>query len=140
MVNVGGIIKRYWSQVAFGGLVLVIAWPAYRDWSTKHAAEVAEREKKEVLQRVGTDASLTGSLLWSAYQGCSGIGIPNLSECAKYEGTLLQEKAAPAMAQMAMDSKASYDTSCRKLYAQQYCDQLLNRAFHLSQTRLESKD
>lgn len=131
-------LARNWSKVAFGGFLLLIAIPIYQDWSKQHAIEVAAKETKVALERVGTDASIAGSMLWGAYNACTKIGIQNMQTCAKYEGNLLQEKAAPILASMALDRKASYDKNCQQVYAKEYCDQLLNRAFHLSQN--ETKD
>jgi hypothetical protein len=125
---------RNWSKIAFGALVLLIGVPAYQEWSKKHDIEVAAQEKKAALERVGTDASIAGSIYWNAYKACSKIGISNVETCAKYEGTLLQEKAAPMLATMAVDHRVAYDKSCRKVYAKEYCDQLLNRAYYLSQS------
>jgi hypothetical protein len=101
------VLARNWSKVAFGAFLVVIAVHVYEDWSKQHAIEVAAGEKRAALERVGTDASMAGSMLWGAYKACTKIGIPNMQTCAKYEGTLLQEKAAPLLASVALDQKAS---------------------------------
>lgn len=131
-------LARNWSKVAFGALVLLIAIPVYQDWSKQHAVEVAARETKAAIDRVGTDASIAGSMLWGAYKACTKIGIQSMQTCANYEGNLLQEKAAPILASTALDQRALYDKNCQQLYTKEYCDQLLNRAFQLSQN--ETKD
>ena len=125
-------LGQNWSKVVFAGLVLLIAYPAYKDWSKQHTIEVAAREEKEAIDRIGTDASVTGAMYWTAYKACSRIGIPNVEQCAKYEGTLLQEKAAPILATTAVDQRMSYDKSCIKLFTQDSCYNLLNRAYILS--------
>lgn len=127
-------LGQNWSKVVFAGLALLIAYPVYKDWSKQHAIEVAAKEKKEAMDRIGTDASISGAMYSAAYKACSRIGIPNVEQCAKYEGTLLQEKAAPILAATAVDQRMSYEKSCYKLFTQEYCYNLLNRAYYLSQS------
>lgn len=133
------LTKYWWSKVTFVALLLFFAYPVYQSWAKERAVKVAEQERKAAMDRVGTDASIAGSMLWGAYKACARIGIPDIAKCAKYEGVLLQEKAAPVLAQLAVDQRASYDSSCQKVYATEYCYNLLNRAFQLSRTAPESR-
>jgi hypothetical protein len=127
------LLVRHLSIVAFIALALLFGYPTYQNWAKQHAIEVAAQEKKEALAQIGVEASITGSIYWAAYKACRKIGIPSVEDCARYDGTLLQEKGAPVLATTAVNERITYDKNCLKLYAKDYCDQLLNRAFHLSQ-------
>lgn len=134
------LLRQYWSQLALVAFVAALAYPAYQDWSKQRAKEVAEREKKAALDRIGTDASFAGAMLSNAHKACRRIGIQDLSTCSNYEGPLLQEKAPPMLAKMALDHRNAYLATCPKVYAKDYCEQLLIRAFQLSLSSPESKD
>jgi hypothetical protein len=55
------------------------------------------------------DASTAGMMLLKAWKSCSQIGIVNdVGRCAAHEGRLLQEQAAPQLAKVAFDQRASY--------------------------------
>ena len=123
------------SIAAFALILGIVLWPQYQDWSKRHDAEEHEREQKEQLANVGTDATVTAGLLWSAYKGCRVIGIVDMATCAQHTGPLLQEQVTPPIAKMALEHRQSYDTSCQKHYSKEYCDALLNRAFHISQNQ-----
>jgi hypothetical protein len=100
-VKVTGFVKllaRNWSKVVFSGLVLLIAIPAAHDWWKRRQIETAAKEKKQAIEQIGIDASMAGAMYAAAYKGCVKIGIPDVDQCAKYEGVLLQEKAAPRLA------------------------------------------
>lgn len=117
------------AQIAVALLVAIFAVLGVTkllDWSN-------ESDKKKAVAAVGTDASFAGSMYWSAYKSCRKIGITNVEQCAVYKGVLTQEIVAPQMAIMAVKYRNSYDASCQKIYPKEYCDQLLNRAFQLSQ-------
>ena len=114
--------------------MLLIAIPTTQDWWKRHQIETAVKEKKQAIEQIGMDASMAGSMYTTAYKACVKIGIPNVEQCAKYEGVLLQEKAAPMLASTAVGQRMSYDANCKKLYDEKYCFDLLNRAFHLSQS------
>jgi len=128
------LLARNWSKVAFGSFALLIAARATQDWWRQHQVETVAKERKQAIEQIGIDASIAGSMYAAAYKACAKIGIPNVEQCAKYEGLLLQEKAAPMLAFTAVEQHASYNMNCKKLYADKYCYDLLNRAFHLSQS------
>lgn len=102
-------------------------------WNKEQNVRNLEREK----QNIGIEASNTGSLLWSAYKDCKQIGISDLRKCTEHSGPLLQDITAPVLAKAALEQQINYSNSCNKHYSAQYCYDLLNRAFHISQS---SKD
>lgn len=119
--------------VTFAGLVLLIAAPLVTDWWKQHQKDAEAQEKKDAVAKVGIDASLAAMAVWGAYKECRKIGIQDIVQCSQYKAVLLQEQAAPILAKTAVDMRADYNVSCRKQYQGEYCDHLLNRAFHLSQ-------
>lgn len=107
----------------------VVAWSAYDDWSRQREIEKQAKEK----QSVGTQASIAGIELWAAYKACTRIGINSIDQCAKYEGQLLQEVAAPQLAKVALDARSEYYKLCERFYTEESCIKLLNRSWYLSQ-------
>ena len=127
------------SIVAFALVLGIVLWPQYQEWSKHHDAEELERDKKAQLAAIGTDATITASLLWSAYKSCRVIGIADMVQCSQHTGPLLQEQVTPPIARMALEQRQTYDTSCQKQYGKEYCDALLNRAFRISQNQDAAK-
>lgn len=126
------LLVRNWSLVAFSGLVMLIFVPVAQDWWKQHQVEAAAKERAQALEQTGLDASIAGAMYATAYKACAKIGIPNVEQCAKYEGVLLQEKAAPTIASTAVEKRTHYEAACKQLYDDKYCHDLLTRAFQLS--------
>lgn len=135
-----GIATRTFSKssewivkvLTYGMLIffaIAIGEPLYQDWSKKRDREQLSNEK----QSVDIEASFAGIMMWEAYKACVSIGIPHLDKCAKYEGQLLQEKAAPILAKAALERRDGYDKLCWRFYSKEYCQELLSRSFKLSQ-------
>src|SRR5262245_25612366 len=92
-------------KVAVVLLAIVFGPARYDDWQKKRAAEQLEADRKSV----DTDASIAGVMLMRAWKSCAQIGIVNdMERCAAYEGRLLQEQAAPPLAKLAIEHRASY--------------------------------
>lgn len=127
------------NKIKTGLFILAIAFGPglYDDWQKKRAAEQLEADRKSV----DSDASIAGMMLMNAWKSCSQIGIGNdIDGCAKYEGRLLQEQAAPMLAKMAVEHRDSYYKSCQRFYAYEYCGQLLRRSIALSNAQSKSSN
>lgn len=119
------------NKIKVGLLILaVIFGPGlYDDWQKKRTAEQLEADRKSV----DTDASIAGMMLMNAWTSCRDIGIVNdMDRCAKYDGKLLQEQAAPMLAKIAVDHRDSYYKNCQRFHPYEYCSQLLQRSVALS--------
>lgn len=117
-------------------VVLAIAFGPnlYENWSKKRDVERKEEERKSV----GISASVTGMMILGAWKSCNRIGIADIDSCSRYEGQLIQEQAAPALARTAVENRNGYLKTCLKFFDYEYCRQLLNRAVQLSAA--ESKE
>jgi hypothetical protein len=119
------------NKIKVGLLILAIALGPglYDDWQKKQAAEKLEADRKSV----DHEASVAGMMLASAWKSCRDIGIVNdMGRCAAYEGRLLQEQAAPMLAKMAIEHRASFYKTCQRFHPNEYCQQLLQRSLSLS--------
>jgi hypothetical protein len=114
--------------VAGSAVVVIVAWGAYDDWSKQREIEKQAAEKKSV----STQASLAGIQMVEAFKTCARIGINDLDRCAKYEGQLLQELAAPLFAKNSLDVRDGYFKVCLRFYSKDYCNNLLIRSINLS--------
>ena len=103
-----------------GGLVYV----AYQEWSKKSDLAALEKQKSGI----GTQASVTATLLLSAQKDCRIIGL-DIHACATHSGPLLQDKTAPVLAQTALKAHASYTNACHVHYDAEYCKNLLTHTF-----------
>ncbi len=118
-----------------GGIVLFfLLEPTIDRWQSKRLAEQREAEKAAV----NVEASLAGMLFVGAWRDCLRIGINDVQACASYEGKLLQEIAAPKMAQQALKQSQSFYANCTRFHAYEYCYALLRRSIQLSAAIPES--
>lgn len=96
----------------------------------------AEEREQERMQRernsVSLDASVAGSMWASATRSCNRIGIADVRQCAEYRGSLIQEQVAPLAAASAISSAENYFAKCRRHYEDDYCVELVNRAYRIS--------
>ncbi|KWT98230.1 hypothetical protein APY03_0901 [Variovorax sp. WDL1] len=111
-------------------LVLGITFQA---WSTRHAGKTAIKEREEAEQAVGRDASNSAAILLGAYQKCRIVGVSDLHLCATHNGPFPQDRAAKAMAALALDYRARFDSSCAQVHSTQECLDLLSRALRITQ-------
>ena len=109
-------------------LAVVFGPSLYEDWKAEELRKTLESDRKAV----GTQASIAGMMLVSAWKSCSQIGIGDNNACSKYEGHLLQEQAAPMLAKTAAEQRDSYLKNCQRFYEFDYCRQLLERSIQLS--------
>jgi len=109
-------------------LAVVFGPSLYEDWKAEELRKTLESDRKAV----GTQASIAGMMLVSAWKSCSQIGIGDINACSKYEGHLLQEQAAPMLAKTAAEQRDSYLKNCQRFYEFDYCRQLLERSIQLS--------
>lgn len=121
------------SQLLFIAGVGIVAWPLYQDWAKQHAIEKAAEEQKAAELSVARDASVAASLIFSAVKNCATVGQNDVMECSVNKGLLPLELAAAALAKTAIEHKLNYDASCAKVYTQQQCRDLINRAYHIEQ-------
>ena len=99
-------------------------------WESSAPEREREKSRKEK-ETIGLNASIAGNLLASAYKSCSRIGIPNVVQCAKWKGPLIDDVLASAIARVAVDKRAGFDDLCQRHHDVAYCYELLNRAFQL---------
>lgn len=103
-----------------------IAWHWYKDWSRENDLKALEQQK----QAVGTDASVTASLLVAAYKACRPLGL-DVRACVGHKGPLIQDQTAPVVASLAVERQGAYEAGCRRHYEVQYCNDLLMRAINI---------
>lgn len=115
-------------KVALLILAVALGPGLYEDWTARRAAEKLARDR----DAVGTQASVAGMMLLSAWKSCSQLGIRDINACSRYEGQLLQEQAAPILAKSAVEQRDSYLKNCQRFYEFDYCKQLLERSIQLS--------
>jgi hypothetical protein len=124
-------------KVMFLILALAFGPGLYDEWKMKQAAKRLDADRASVYR----DASITGMMLMNAWRGCRDIGIVNdMERCAKYDGKLIQEQAAPMLAKMAIEHRDAYYKNCLRFHQHEYCGQLLQRSVALSNAQGESKD
>jgi hypothetical protein len=126
-------------KVALLVLVLIFGPGLYDDWQNQRAREKLDADRRAV----DTEASIAGMMLADAWTRCKEIGFVNdLERCANHKGRLLQEIAAPQLAQMAIQHRDSYWRSCQRFHPNDYCNALLTRSFQLSfaQQKNEKRD
>lgn len=109
--------------------VLLVFISLFDQWSIYSAKRDREAEK----QSVGMSATMTGSMWSAAYRACIRIGNPDVYRCAANKGLLLQDTVAKQLAEIAIENRMSYEKICTKYYANEFCFDLLNRAFLISQ-------
>jgi len=117
--------------IKIGAVALAIAFSPgiLKSWQIKHAQEQLATNQKTVHD----DASIAGMMLMNAATKCYQIGILNdLDGCAKHKATLIQEKAAPELAKLAIQQRDSYMNNCKKFYESDYCSNLLLRSVAIS--------
>lgn len=122
------LLRKNKIKVAAMILTIAIVPSLYDDWSASRSAE----KLKSDLGEVGTQASIAGMMLFSAWKSCTQIGISDISTCSKHEGQLLQEKAAPLLAKTAVEQRDSYLKYCQRYYDFDYCKRLLERSIQIS--------
>lgn len=131
-MSVTEFVTTLWNnkvKVALLVAAVVFGPGLYESWQASRAAEKLEAERNAV----DTNASLAGMMLASAWRSCSQIGIGNdIDGCAKYQARLLQEQGAPLLAKVAVQQRDTYWQGCLRFHPQDYCAQLLQRAFQLS--------
>ncbi len=123
------------DRILIGVIVLVIAAlyapSIYGNWSRERAADKLKEEREQVAYT----ASVAGMLWVGASRDCAAIGIRDVEACSKYDGVLLQEKAAPMNAKMAMTKMHAYATSCQKFHPRDNCQGLIDRSIDLSSVK-----
>lgn len=107
-------------KFAFGvvALALLVA-------GCKPSAEEIERE-------VSTHASVSASLLVGALRSCRLVGVASVDDCVGLRGKLVQEVAAQAVAEAAVENRNAFWKACQSHYHQAYCQGLLQRAAEIS--------
>ena len=101
-------------------------------WAERQATKLAEQQQEQ-LNAVGTDATIAGGMLYSAWKQCHVIGIEDVDACAKQAGPLLQEQTAATSAGIAAGMRDAYFKTCRAGYANDYCVALIQRSVVISQ-------
>jgi hypothetical protein len=124
------ILAKYQMLLPIAALSL-LAFAYWESSAPERAREKMAREK----ETVGTTASLAGNLWASAYRECRRIGIADVSKCAQWKGPLVDDIAAAAFAETAVQQRSNFESLCNRHHDLQYCNQLLNRAFQLALTR-----
>ena len=96
-------------------------------WAQRQATKLAEQQQEQ-LKAVGTDATIAGGMLYSAWKQCHVIGIEDVDACAKQAGPLLQEQTAATSAGFAAGLRDAYFKTGRAGYVDEYCVALLQRS------------
>lgn len=88
----------------------------------------AEEKRQKASESIGITASITAALLVSSARSCQVIGVPNVDQCAKTNGTLLAEQSAQTKANFAVEQRSGYWKECQAEFSTKYCSQLIERA------------
>jgi hypothetical protein len=126
-----------WKEwVLMVGLLGVFGYALFTQTDLWKAYQVrqAEAERQQAIKEVYTLASTTGMFWASAWKACNKIGLPDIHQCAgkSEKEQLLQETAAVTLAQTAVSNLKTYAEACYKVYSQEECNDLVNRAYQLS--------
>lgn len=87
-----------------------------------------EEKKQKASESIGMIASVTASLLVSAARSCQVVGVLDIDQCAKIQGSLLAEQSAQAEANLAVKQRLGYWKECQSEFSAEYCGQLIKRA------------
>lgn len=104
--------------------VAAIAWVLWPDKSP-------EQKAKEQDEAIGTEASVTAGLMFSAYKNCMKLGVQSIPLCAQHKGPLPVEQIYAQLAATAMSQWEGYSTMCKKTHSAKYCNDLVNRALSI---------